>query len=377
LSHVLFAKWAGATTVVSVCAPRPGRSSSVIELTPLACCATRACESALRPEQLGVPAARFEEEGEVTAVAACTLTCDDSDDATADVPLLLVYALRRAGASLLRVRLLPPGGTGAAVHELRMSKLVISALCIEPFAVASAATLSVLAGTNDGTLLRWMPRGDRSSGNSCSAAPADSIRLRSAHICKVRGVSASENGVVFVWGETQAGGAALVSLPPPCEQAQTQTQAQASFGSAAPLASRRVVMLCTNSPVMHAMPVSHGALAAATSAGDIELFHASSGRHLGRVFTSASSGPFRRVHIAPAAAAGRGGALGLLSVTHSGMGVRVLLHAAELDTACCAGCAHSGCTSCTTATTPQITAATRVQRAPWADGVLPHALVHV
>jgi hypothetical protein len=367
---VLLVTWAGATTVVSVCAPRPGRSSSVLELTPLACCA--ACEGALRPEQLGVPVVRFEEEGEVTAVAARTLASSCAMSSAADTaPLVMVYVLRRAGASLLRVRLVPPGGAGGAVHDLRLSKLVVTALCVEPFVAASAATISVLAGTDNGALLRWAPGGNNSSGGSSgSGLPADSIRMRSAHICKAHGIATSASGVICVWGETHAGGTALVSLPPPCEQ----TQKQVGFGCAASLASRRVVSVLTSSPVMHALPVSHGALAVATSSGDIELVHACSGRRLGRVFTSASSGPFRRMHIAPANEPGSRALMGLLSVTHGGMGVRVLQHAAEYDAARCAGCAD-GCASCTV--TPPPSTATRVQRAPWADDVLPRALVHV
>ena len=98
---------------------------------------------------------------------------------------------------------------------------------------------------------------------------------------------------------------------------------------------------------------------------------AARGRALGRAFTAAGGSACRRMHLAPASASHAHASAqlpGLLSVSQTGLGVRVLLHSphcssndADADAAEEAGPA----------------APTRIQRAPWAADVLPLSEAHV
>jgi hypothetical protein len=197
--------------------------------------------------------------------------------------------------------------------------------------------------------------------------PADALRLRA--LSKICGITITPGGGIAAWGDTPAGGTAVLTLPPP------------ECADDAWLPSRRICVLQLSSRPRSAVAASLGALAVATAGGDEELFHVCSGRRLGRVFTAPSGGPWRRVQLAPA---GSGAALGLLSVLHNSAGVRVLLHMPNNEGAACilndgAACAGSASAAASSASADDADtlAPTRIRRAPWADGVLPLAQMHV
>jgi hypothetical protein len=389
LSGVVIAPWAGGAACVSVCLAGPRTTHkqlplaattasrrSVIEVTPLGCCAAAPAHAA------GVPVKRIEVRSEVTAVAAAPAPrlmagCEGA--------LLVAYALRRDHHALLCLKLLLPRGVrdhleGGGGLQCQVERAAVTALCFE---LHDGAAQSLLVGTMDGgALMRWQPAGLQSAWPqsrfqpligwepvplTAAAPPTDCTRLRA--LAKVSGIAAAPCGAVVAWGDTPAGSLAMLLLPP---------AAAASGGGA--LNQRTALPLLPASRPLHAAAASLGAFAVATAAGDVELVHAGSGRALGRVFTSSPCERLRRVQLAPA-----GPRLGLLSVAHSGLGVRVLLHAPSAAAASgaaaagCAACAGAGCAACAgaAASAARPHAPTRVARPAWADALLPLDLVHV
>lgn len=287
LSHRTVVPWAGASVAVTVCGPHLSRPASVVELTPLACCGDTFSS------YVGMPALRFELDGQVAAMDAAVLV-----DGPFAGSLLLAVACAGVGFS---ARLLTAAADGTITVAWLRESCYTGTFPWQPWNPPPLRVCPLngdVVVAFDTSLLRWQV---------CSATTVAVSRTRNLKM--IVGLILFLGDVVFVAGRDSRGPRMLLlSMPEDAPAVELRLPG-------GPILARDA---CT---------AALGAIAVSTISDDIELFHALSGRYLGRVYKYLA-GPRRftsvRTCVAPASAAGGGASCGLVSWCLKGE--RLLLH---------------------------------------------------
>ena len=294
---------------ITACGSHASRNASVVEITPLSCCGDSFGQRA------GLPALRLEErDGEVVALDAAALT----DGPHAGL-LLLAAAVKNASSFVVKAHLLSAKADAVSVvwtRKLQMGNY----LADTPMLRVDPRSGDVVVGAK-ASLTRWP---------ACSAKAAASTHAKQLRQCKLiaRGriwaLSLLADGGVCVAGDCATKGTLAMLLP----------VREGARAGELPDPTNAIELRRDGEPLWPRGigKAALGALAVTSADGDVELFHARSGRYLGRVFTSPVHGRYywRAVTAQPAACCAAAPGLVSWRIGQTG-GAQLLLHPHQRD----------------------------------------------